>query len=177
MTIFVIWQSIVTLDSIRNPCDVFFVCWQIKIQMKTSWVGWSTNPTQEFKNELWILVKDNITISCSYDWWKSFGGCAAWCSVSNWVSLPPNSGLKMYFSFFEFLVFCRDCRDVGSQKNIKTLKHWKTKWMNRADNERTEWAQVRLWLWWKKTPASIREQAPEPSLPTFCLQSLQTLQN
>ena len=35
MTIFVIWQLIVTLDSIRNSCDVFFdIChnWQIQIQ-------------------------------------------------------------------------------------------------------------------------------------------------
>ena len=84
---------------------------------------------------------------------------AAWCSVSNWVSLPPNSGLKTYFSLFEFLVFCRDCRDVGSQKTLKTLKHWKTKWMNRADKERTEWAQVRLWLWWKRTPGDKRAGA------------------
>ena len=30
-------------DSIRNSCDVFFVFWQIEIQMKIGWVGWSTN--------------------------------------------------------------------------------------------------------------------------------------
>ena len=55
---------------------------------------------------------------------------AAWCSVSNWVSLPPNSGLKAYFSLFEFLVFCRDCRDVGwISKNFEKLneRSWQRK--------------------------------------------------
>ena len=31
MTIFVIWQLIVTLDSIRNSCDVFIVCLRLSV--------------------------------------------------------------------------------------------------------------------------------------------------
>ena len=43
MTIFFIWQSIVTLDSIRNSCDVFFVCWHKNENPNANKLSWVIN--------------------------------------------------------------------------------------------------------------------------------------
>ena len=56
ITIFVIWQLIVTLDSIRNSCDVFFVCWHSREKNpnpnKLNWAIY-------FLLTIWIRMRGN----------------------------------------------------------------------------------------------------------------------
>ena len=97
---------------------------------------------------------------------------AAWCSVSNWVSLPTKLWTQDVLFSLRISCILQRLQRCRISKNIKTLKHWKTKWMNRADKERTEWAQVRLWLWWKKTPGLDKRAGARTFFADFLLAKL-----
>ena len=60
---------------------------------------------------------------------------AAWCSVSNWVSLPTKLWTQNVFFTFQFSSILQRLQRCRISRNIEKFKHWKTKWTELTKKE------------------------------------------
>ena len=125
MTIFVIWQLIVTLDSIRNSCDVWFY----PMLLKSVWphiIRTHSSIPQNYMKVVWIVFGDFIPIGmpscrCSHSTFKVLNE-----SVCRFLGDYSKSAIFMPFYLVivdeiqmeEQLLWCNSSRNDAERKNF-----------------------------------------------------------